>query len=417
MDVVLVSLEKTDNEIVDLIDSMGFKIVKEFVQKRSKGDPRFFVGKGKAKEIGEFVDENEVDVVVFDGDLNPSQHYHLESVVGIRCMDRISIILDLFATRARTKESRHQVALARIEYELPLLREWISKKKVDERPGFMAGGEYKVDTYFEHAKKRKRRLNQELKKMEKERELRRQSRKESGFGLISIVGYANAGKSSLFNVLSDEDILVEDRMFSTLSTTTRRFQASKKKLLLTDTVGFIKDLPVWLIESFRSTLEEVFLSDMILLLIDGSDSLNEFRNKLKVALDTLVPKAQSENIVPVINKIDTISEEEKEIRKKAVQEAGLPNEVSFISVTEGTGLNTFVERLHHFFLLPVELKIDVPMEDGISSTLSWLYDNAQVDDVHYGKAVRITLRCQEAVLGKIQEKIEVLGGRLEILTT
>lgn len=417
MDVVLVSLEKTDDEIVDLIDSMGFKIVKEFVQKRSKGDPRFFVGKGKAKEIGEFVDENEVDVVVFDGDLNPSQHYHLESVVGIRCMDRISIILDLFATRARTKESRHQVALARIEYELPLLREWISKKKVDERPGFMAGGEYKVDTYFEHAKKRKRRLNQELKKMEKERELRRQSRKESGFGLISIVGYANAGKSSLFNVLSDEDILVEDRMFSTLSTTTRRFQASKKKLLLTDTVGFIKDLPVWLIESFRSTLEEVFLSDMILLLIDGSDSLNEFRNKLKVALDTLVPKAQSENIVPVINKIDTISEEEKEIREKAVQEAGLPNEVSFISVTEGTGLDTFVERLHHFFLLPVELKIDVPMEDGISSTLSWLYDNAQVDDVHYGKAVRITLRCQEAVLGKIQEKIEILGGRLEILTT
>ena len=417
MDVVLVSLEKTDDEIVDLIDSMGFKIVKEFVQKRSKGDPRFFVGKGKAKEIGEFVDENQVDVVVFDGDLNPSQHYHLESVVGVRCMDRISIILDLFATRARTKESRHQVALARTEYELPLLREWISKKKVDERPGFMAGGEYKVDTYFEHAKKRKKRLNQELKKMEKERQLRRKSRKESGFGLISIVGYANAGKSSLFNALSDEDLLVEDRMFSTLSTTTRRFRASKKKLLLTDTVGFIKDLPVWLIESFRSTLEEVFLSDMILLLLDGSDPLNEFRSKLTVALDTLVPKAQSENIVPVINKIDMMSEEEKEIGKRAVQEAGLPNEVSFISVTEGTGLNAFVERLHEFFLLPVELKIDVPMEDGISSTLSWLHDNAQVDDVRYGKAVRITLRCQEAVLGKIRERIENLGGKLEILTT
>jgi GTP-binding protein HflX len=417
VDVVLVSLEEKDEEIVELADSMDFKIVKEFVQKRVKGDPRFFVGKGKVKEIKEYVDENDVDIVVFDGDLNPSQHYHLESAIGIRCMDRIGMILDLFATRARTKESRHQVALARIEYELPLLREWISKKKVDERPGFLAGGEYRVDTYFEHARKRKKRLNQELKKMEKERQLRRKSRKDSGFGLISIVGYANAGKSSLFNALSYEDILVEDRMFSTLSTTTRRFQASKRKLLLTDTVGFIKDLPVWLIESFRSTLEEVFLSDMILLLLDGSDPLNEFESKLTVALDTLVPKAQLEKIVPVINKIDLISEEEKKIKKKAIQTADLQNEPSFISVTESAGLDVFVERLHEFFFLPVELKINVPMEDGISSTLSWLYDNAQVDDVRYGRVVKIRLRCQEAVLGRIQERIENLGGKIEILTT
>ncbi|MEE9116705.1 MAG: GTPase HflX [Thermoplasmata archaeon] len=417
MDVVLVSLEVRDNEIVELIDSMGFKIVKEFVQKRSRGDPRFFVGKGKVEEIKEFVDENQVDAVVFDGDLNASQHYHLEGAIGIRCMDRIGIILDLFATRARTRESRHQVALARIEYELPLLREWISKKKVDERPGFMAGGEYKVDTYFEHAKKRKKKLNQELKKMERERQLRRKSRKESGFGLISIVGYANAGKSSLFNTLSDEDILVEDRMFSTLSTTTRRFQASKKKLLLTDTVGFIKNLPMWLIESFKSTLEEVFLSDVIVLLLDGSDSLNEFRNRLTVALDTLVPKAQPENIVPVINKIDLISEKEREIKKKTVRKTELMNEVALISVTQGTGLDAFVERLHELFLPPLKVRADIPMEDGISSTLSWMYENAEVADVRYGKTVRITLRCQEAALGKIQERIENLGGRLEIVTT
>jgi GTP-binding protein HflX len=216
VDVVLVTLENRDEEIVDLADSMGYRIVKEFKQKRKKGNPKYYVGKGKVEEIKEFVEENDVDIVVFDGDLNPSQHYHLESAIGIRCIDRIGIILDLFATRARTKESRHQVALARIEYELPLLREWISKKKVDERPGFLAGGEYRVDTYYEHARKRKKRMNEELKKMERERELRRKSRKESGFGLISIVGYANAGKSSLFNALSAEDILVEDRMFSTL---------------------------------------------------------------------------------------------------------------------------------------------------------------------------------------------------------
>lgn len=417
MDVVLVTLEKRDDEIVELADSMGYRIIKEFGQRRTKKDPRFFVGKGKVKEIKEFVDENEVDLVVFDGDLNPSQHYHLEDVIGIRCVDRIGIILDLFATRAGTKESRYQVDLARIEYELPLLREWISKKKVDERPGFLAGGEYRVDTYYEHARKRKKRINRELKKMEKERGLRRKSRKDSGFGLISIVGYANAGKSSLFNTLSEEDILVEDRMFSTLSTTTRRFHKSKKRLLLTDTVGFIRDLPVWLIESFRSTLEEVFLSDIILLLLDGSDPTDVFEKKLTVALDTLLPKARSEAIIPVINKIDLISEEERKIEEDVIQRAELQNEASSISVTDNTGLESLVERLHALFLPPMVLKIKAPMHDGISSTLSWLYENSEVEEVLYGKTVNIRLRCREAVLERIEEKVENLGGEVEVIAT
>jgi len=332
-------------------------------------------------------------------------------------VDRIGIILDLFATRAGTKESRYQVDLARIEYELPLLREWISKKKVDERPGFLAGGEYRVDTYYEHARKRKKRINRELKKMEKERGLRRKSRKDSGFGLISIVGYANAGKSSLFNTLSEEDILVEDRMFSTLSTTTRRFHKSKKRLLLTDTVGFIRDLPVWLIESFRSTLEEVFLSDIILLLLDGSDPTDVFEKKLTVALDTLLPKARSEAIIPVINKIDLISEEERKIEEDVIQRAELQNEASSISVTDNTGLESLVERLHALFLPPMVLKIKAPMHDGISSTLSWLYENSEVEEVLYGKTVNIRLRCREAVLERIEEKVENLGGEVEVIAT
>jgi GTP-binding protein HflX len=417
VDVVLVTLENRDDEIVELADSMGYTIIKEFSQRRTKKDPRFFVGKGKVKEIKEFVDENEVDIVVFDGDLNPSQHYHLEDVIGIRCVDRIGMILDLFATRAGTKESRYQVDLARIEYELPLLREWISKKKVDERPGFLAGGEYRVDTYYEHARKRKKRINRELKKMERERGLRRKSRKDSGFGLISIVGYANAGKSSLFNALSEEDILVEDRMFSTLSTTTRRFHKSKKRLLLTDTVGFVKDLPVWLIESFKSTLEEVFLSDVILLLLDGSDSTDVFEKKLTVALDTLLPKARSEAIIPVINKIDLISEEERDIREEVIQRVELHNEISSISVTDNTGLESLIERLYELFLPPMLLKIKAPMHDGISSTVSWLYENSEVEEVLYGKMVSISLRCHEAVLQRIEERVEDLGGKVEVIAT
>lgn len=416
VDIVLVALGEGDEEIVELIDSIGYRIVKDFRQKRSKRDPRFFIGKGKAEEVKDFVEENDVDMVVFDADLNASQHYQLENRIGIRCVDRIGLILDLFATRARTKESRYQVDLARIEYELPLLREWISKKKVDERPGFMAGGEYRVDTYYEHARKRKKRIHEELRKMERERELRRRSRRDGGYGLISIVGYANAGKSSLFNVLSSEDVLVEDRMFSTLSTTTRRFHGTKRKILLTDTVGLIKDLPVWLVESFRSTLEEVFLSDIVLLLLDGSDPLPEFDRKLTVALETLMPRAQHSSIVPIVNKIDLMSEEEMKLRRVAVEERGLPNDVSFLSVIEGTGLEEFVGRLHAFFLPPTTIEILLPMNDGISSAISWLYDNCSVQKVDYGAQAHVILRCNEELVKKIEERVRNLGGMLEIVT-
>ena len=416
MDVVLVTLNERDEEIVELIDSMGFRIVKEFGQNRPKEDPRFYVGRGKAEEIKEYIEENPVDLVVFNGDLSPSQHYQLESVIGIRCIDRIGLILDLFATRARTKESRYQVELARIEYELPLLREWISKKKVDDRPGFLAGGEYRVDTYYEHARKRKKKINEDMKKIEMERDLRRESRKDSGFGLISIVGYANAGKSSLFNALSGEDILVEDRMFSTLSTTTRRFYGSKKKILLTDTVGFIRNLPVWLIESFRSTLEEVFLSDVILLLLDGADPMDEFERKLKVALDTLLPKARTESIVPVINKIDLISDDEIRIKKEGIGHSGLSQAASYISVIQDRGIEDLINRLHSLFLPPITLRIHVPMEDGISSTISWLYENSEVQDVVYGADASISVRCDESSVKKIEKRISKLGGSLEVLT-
>jgi GTP-binding protein HflX len=417
VDVVLVSFEGRDEEIIELVDSIDFKIVREFQQRRSKRDPRFFVGKGKVKEIKEFIEENPVDMVVFDGELNASQHYHLESAIGIRCMDRIGIILDLFATRARTKESKLQVDLARIEYELPLLREWISQRKVDERPGFLAGGEYRVDTYYEHARKRKKKISQELKKIAKERDLRRKSRKESGFGLVSIVGYANAGKSSLFNALSDENILVEDRYFSTLSTTTRRFQESKKKILLTDTVGFIERVPLWLIESFRSTLEEVFLSDIILLLLDGSDPINDFQRKLNVALDILLPEARIESIIPVVNKIDLISEEELKSKSNNIRHSDLPNEASCVSVKEGTGLEELIERIYEMSLPPVALEIRIPMEDGVSSALSWLHDNSDVEQVTYGETIHVTVRCDEKAMNRIYEMINRLGGNVEVLST
>ncbi|TET90263.1 MAG: GTPase HflX [Methanomassiliicoccales archaeon] len=414
MDIVLVSFEGRNEEIMELVDSIGFRVLKEFQQKRSKGDPRFFVGRGKMEEVKEFVKENEVDIVVFDGELSASQHYHLESAIGIRCTDRIGMILDLFATRAHTKESKLQVELARIEYELPLLREWISKRKVDERPGFLAGGEYRVDTYYEHARKRKKRMNQELKKIAKERELRRELRRESGFVLVSIVGYANAGKSSLLNALSGEDILVEDRLFSTLSTTTRRFQDSKKKILLTDTVGFIENLPVRLIEPFRSTLEEVFLSDIILLLLDGSDPTEDFERKLTVALNILLPETQPDNIIPVINKIDLISAKETVIKEDIIQGSDLHHGASSISIKEDNGLHDLVERVYRLSLPPLSLKIKVPMEDGISSLLSWLHENSVVESVSYGETVRITLRCDEATVKNITEKVDHLGGNTDI---
>jgi GTP-binding protein HflX len=306
---ILISMSDDVSELRELAQSLDMNVLETFIQHREKPDPKYFIGSGKVKEVLEFVNEMKVELAVINSSLKPSQLYTLENYLGITVYDRIRLILEIFADRAHSEEARLQVELAKLEYEIPLLRDWIHKARYGERPGFMAGGEYEVAQYYEVSRKRIKKIKQKLGKIEKERDIRRKQRRYLGYDLISIVGYTNAGKSTLFNMIAGEKVAVENRLFTTLSTTTRKIPRLKRPILITDTVGFIDDLPHWLIEAFHSTLEEIFLSDVILLILDASEGIEEIQKKLNTSFEVLVPDLTPSKIILVLNKIDQIKTE------------------------------------------------------------------------------------------------------------
>jgi len=282
---ILISKNDDVKELIALANSLGYEIVETFIQKKERITSHY-IGRGKLEEIKRFIEENDVEIAFVNADLKPSQWYNLENFLGIKVYDRIRLILEVFADRANRREAKLQVKLAKLRYEKPFVRELIHRLKEKERPGFLAGGEYLVADYYEMIKKQMKKIKEELAKIEMERKIRRKDRKEKGFYLVSIAGYTNAGKSSLLKLLTGENVLVEERLFSTLSTTTSKMKQFRKykPVLLTDTVGFIKNLPHWLIDAFHSTLEEIELADIVVLLIDASDDIDEMREETLTSL-------------------------------------------------------------------------------------------------------------------------------------
>ena len=214
------------------------------------------------------------------------------------------LVLNIFSTRAFSREAQLQVHRAKLIYEIPLLREWIHNAKGGEHPGFLGGGEYETDAYYELIRRQLSRIDTELQKTGDRPTLRRQQRKKRGFHMVAIAGYTNAGKSTLLNTLTAEKALVEDRMFSTLSTTTGRMEGENKQILLTDTIGFLGDLPHFMIESFKSTIDEVYFADLVLLVVDSSDPDDEFRRKLETSKDILFPEVDPSSLIVVLSKKD-----------------------------------------------------------------------------------------------------------------
>ena len=307
MDVLLVSLHPDVTEISALLASAGHRIVGTVVQRRDRPESRTFIGRGKLSELRERLASERVDAVVFNGELRPTMHHLLERELRVECYDRLRVLLELFAQRAASREGKLQVELALLQYEVPLLREWIHETDVGERPGFMAGGELRVEAYYATVKRRIKKIRDELETIRRDREVRRTLRKDRGYHLVALAGYANAGKSSLLNVLADEHVLVEDRMFSTLATTTRSLTKTRKRILLTDTIGFIDALPFWMVEAFRATLEEILYAELVLLLVDVADPDDEIRRKVRLAARTLSPNVSAERVLPVLTKADRLT--------------------------------------------------------------------------------------------------------------
>ncbi|SEN77848.1 GTP-binding protein HflX [Halorientalis persicus] len=404
------------SEIRDLARAAGYEVVGEVTQTRTE-DPAMHVGEGKAETIATTAVREDATVVIFDNQLGPYQTYNLGNVLpeDTRVIDRFRLILEIFGQRAQTRKAQLQVELAELRYELPRAEAKASLAKREERPGFMGLGEYD-ESRERDIKARISRIRDELEDIEQTEQHRREQRRESGFDLVAMAGYTNAGKSTLLRRLA-EDLDIdeneelhpdldttaesEDRLFTTLGTTTRKAEMDRRDVLVTDTVGFITDLPHWLVESFKSTLDAVYRADLVLLVVDVSEPIEEMREKLVTCHDTLSERNQAP-IVTVLNKIDRVDDEELE-RKREALSALAPNPVA-ISAKEGANVDALRDRIDRE-LPPFEReRLVMPMTDDTMSVVSWIHNHAHVDEVDYGEQVIIEFEARPKVVEQSRAK-------------
>jgi GTP-binding protein HflX len=410
MDAVIISLDEDTEEMKELARAMNYQIRTVFVQNRDSPHPKFFLGKGKVAEIGTYLKGSSVKMAVVNSPLKPTQIFHLQNAWDVTVFDRTRLILEIFSNRARSQEARLQVELAKLEYEVPLVKELIHRSKMGEHPGYMAGGEYQVDQYYEMIRKRIKKIRSRLKTVKKDRSEKRRRRREKGFFLISIAGYTNAGKSMLLKALTSEDVIIEDKVFSTLVTLTRRGRGRRgEAFLFSDTVGFIKDLPPWLIEAFHSTLEEIFLADIVLLVIDVSEGADIILNKIRTSYGFLRYKDEVPPIIIVFNKMDLL---EKRVDGtvldvlERMKEEGLPYlDEHIISAIKGTNIDSLLDgmisslqKLDYAERLTIDIDEKVNSERGgeVKKFINWLYDNyVVVSNDSKGHRISLVILCKK----------------------
>jgi GTP-binding protein HflX len=407
-------------EMLGLCSSAGYDINVEIGQGKKIPDPRFYMGPGKIKEIGSL----EIDHIITVSDLTPSQLFNISSVTGKIVADRTRVILDLFKKRANSPEARMQVEIADLRYQLPVLREYIHQGKMSERPGFMAGGEYKIDYYYDMIKKRITQLRRKVEGERRRRGRKRALRRRRGAHLVSIAGYTNAGKSTLLNKIIDTDredktTEVGGAMFTTISTTTRKMKGDRG-CLVSDTVGFIRDLPPWLVEGFMSTLEEIFEADIVVLVIDVSESLDLVERKFNDSLSILQNGGTEGKIIIVMNKIDLVDEEivdiENVIRKMIPD--GFDTRISNIvpiSAEEDYGITELVQNIHELLPPLVDVVFELPIEKRSTAMIVRMRSHAfRFDEDYYDEGIKIRCLMEERWIGHFKKRAEEIGGKVLI---
>jgi GTP-binding protein HflX len=344
--VVLVAYPHTFavEEAKSLVDSSDRSIVGVFSQKYLNHS-HYGIGSGKAEEIKEFVTESKVEQIVVDGHLTSRQIYNLEKLTGVQVIDRERLILDIFYTRATTTEAKLQIELAEIQYEMPRVRENAKLTSGGERAGKGGMGEYIVDVKFRDLKRRISFIKEKLNEAHRKRELYHQQRLRTRMPVVSLVGYTSSGKTTLFNLLTGEHKQISNSLFTTLSTTTRLLKIDAREILLTDTVGFVSRLPTYMIDAFKSTLEESIGADLILLLIDISEDLQDIRIKHAACREVLEElKVDKSKVLMVFTKCDRLNSQK--MVKKASEVLGISNPV-LISSKSGYGITKLKSIISH----------------------------------------------------------------------
>jgi GTP-binding protein HflX len=332
-------IEELINEALSLADAAGY-IVKKIVTQKHIKQSRYGIGRGKAYEVKDLVNELDVDVILFDEVLKPTQQYNLASLCKKDIIDRELLILEIFEYRASTSESRIQIKLAQLRYEMVRVKEKVKLAKIGEQPGFFGLGKYDADVYTLALKSQMSILKKKLQKEEKRRTLFRNQRNRTGISTISLIGYTSAGKTTLFNLLTGESKAVGKEMFTTLSTFTRSLSVNpNQKVLLSDTVGFVNKLPAYMIDAFKSTLNELVYSQLILLVIDISQSIKNIKIKLDSCLRIInelqIPLTK---VLYLLNKVD-LTTVDNAYEKSKMLGLKYPAEI-VLPISAKTGYNT-----------------------------------------------------------------------------
>ena len=407
--------ESSLTELRNLAESAGYTVVASMEQTRTP-DARYQIGAGKVEELAALIKEKGADKILFDNTLRSIQSYNLAKATGVEAIDRFQLILEIFTKRATTTEAQLQIQLATMKYELAHAKEKVRLLKKGEQPGFMGLGAYEADVYQDAIKRQLFTIQKKLAKIREKRVLHRDRRTELGFCGISLAGYTSAGKTSLFNALTEETKRVGNKtLFTTLSTTTRMVEFSRRQFLLTDTVGFIDRLPLTLMDAFRSTLEETIYSDVIILLLDFSEPLETIVKKNKICLKTIDQiGASGIPVITALNKIDLISEEEAKQKLEALGEKIL-NPV-LISALLRTNLDTLKEEILERFENPVQATFTVPLTKQTMSFLSWVYDKANVKKTNYqSDCVQIVFEANSSIADEVRRRVEGLKGKFETI--
>jgi GTP-binding protein HflX len=395
-------------ELQQLAEAAGYSVLNVFRQIREY-DSSYCLGRGKAEEIAEATASLMPLKIIFNNRLKPIQRYNLTKLFRTEVIDRFQLILEIFTKRAGTKEAKYQIELAKLQYELPMAKENVKMAKLGELPGFHGLGKYQADVYSLMIKKRISYLRRKLEEISKLKSTNRRRRKKAALFTIALSGYTFAGKTTLFNYLAKESLPVGENLFTTLSTTTRALALSNRKILLSDTVGFIDNLPHLLVESFYSTLEEVTLADKVILVLDSSDSAPEFTKKLRTCLSTLNEIGVfNSSVIPVMNKAD-IASNTRPLDDQVFKAFGV--KPIKISAKTGEGIPALLEELANVLPRYEQMKLKIPLGKNVNSLVSWAFQFANVTYINYsGNYVDLEIEGDPSSLQRFKRMAEGMGG-------
>lgn len=408
--------ESSLDELKALAESAGYTVVGTMEQTRPP-DSRYQIGAGKVEELARMVEETGAERVIFDNSLRTLQVYNLAKATKVEVIDRFQLILEIFTKRATTTEAQLQIQLATVRNELRHAREKVRLSKGSEQPGFMGLGAYEADVYRDAIKRQVQTILKKLERVREKRVLQRERRTELGFLTISLAGYTNAGKSSLFNALTEDTVRVDNALFTTLSTTTRMVEFSNRKFLLTDTVGFIDRLPLSLIEAFHSTLEETIFSDLIILVLDLNEPMETIEKKNNVCLETIERLGASGILtITALNKIDKLNEEARQQKLESLKDK-VKNPI-LLSAKCQTNLDALRKQILRILENYLQAQFSVPLTGNTMPFISWVHQKTHIQKENFtNETVEVVFESNPSLVEQVRRKVEELNGKFQTLPT